>query len=634
MCRPCLYKAWRRLERTVSQRRQQTRGNMSPVTSAFCYIGVIAAVGAIQSTGQEISRQPRLFHLDDYDRCLSKQDGLYCLGTFRLTAESPNSLYEALKNHSGPHSFDRTLLHRGYCVSARCPSSEANATLRFERCVRQRARALSLNSTLSSLKYCRAFGQESAPDDAWPYRAFLAAIGALLLLNFAGTIYDVSAGEKGKNKILTSWSMKANWQKLTASYDSCDPSRSVLSPIRGARVFLLVTVVMSHAIEMTYKSHIANPEFLETAQRHPMSMILRNGSSVVQTFTVISNFLLAFILLRFASKKKLGLSMLPALIMYRVVRISPVHLLVVGFAATWWRLAGDGPLWSALVTAESDICRRKFWSHLLFLNNLIEPQKQCMLQTWFLAVDLQLYIVACFVTLSLVNNLRRAIFVIGGMFIVSCLLNVGLAYVYHWKSLLYLLSPENLRTTFEGVSSFSYFYISPWGSLPACFLGLFAAHLQLYVKEQGYDVTKTKWLVQLYHVSLPLCVAWLLTGYVMTSLTTRGSFAAYIGFERPIISAIAALLLYGAANNLDNCFRRLFSWHGWQLPARLSLSVMMVHRVINMQLVATRTAAVRTSVASIVLDGAVTTFLSYLLAVPLTLLVEMPVQRTFTALFT
>ncbi|KPI98971.1 Nose resistant to fluoxetine protein 6 [Papilio xuthus] len=544
-------------------------------------------------------------------------------------------MFDSLKEYSSNlTNFNHTLLHRGYCVSSRCQSSEKNATLRFERCVQDRTQRLSMNATLKILKYCRTSKQaKKFEDNKLPYIIFGVVVGVLLVLNVVGTAYTEFVGNK-KNSILGCWSVKENWCRLVRTYDDSDPVRDALSPIQGARVLLLVLVIIGHVIEINYKTYITNPIFFETAQKNPMSIFFKNGSSIVQAFVVISNFLFAYMLLAYSQKKKVSISMLPLSILYRIVRISPVYLLMLGFKASWWRLAGDGPLWSDLVIPESDVCRKKFWLHAFFVHNLIEPEKYCMLQSWFLAVDVQLHIIACFLTLILINNRRRAIYVIGSLFVASCFLNSGLAYIYDWKSLMYLLSPEMMRNTFEGVSSFWYFYTTPWGSLPACLLGLFVAHLHLYAKEQGYHITNTKWLVHLYNIAVPICLAWVLSGHIISSWTTRISMATYIGIERPMFSAISALLLYGSTDKLDNWFRRWMAWSGWQVPARLSLCVLVLHRAINTQLVAVQTAAVTTSVFAIAIYVIQTTFTSYLLAIPMMMLVELPIQRTFVAYIT
>lgn len=62
--------------------------------------------------------------------------------------------------------------------------------------------------------------------------------------------------------------------------------------------------------------------------------------------------------------------------------MSPSYFFVVWFAASWWARAGRGPLWAPHVRAEADVCRRKWWTHLLYLNNVLYADDKCLIQTW------------------------------------------------------------------------------------------------------------------------------------------------------------------------------------------------------------------------------------------------------------
>lgn len=106
-----------------------------------------------------------------------------------------------------PHHFNRTEIHRGYCVSSRCSAlaTERNTTLRFEQCASQWGRRRSLRTTLTKLSYCRTYAQEYAkqhnpePLDI-PHRVFIYVVMALLAVNTLGTLYDVFTSDDAKSK--------------------------------------------------------------------------------------------------------------------------------------------------------------------------------------------------------------------------------------------------------------------------------------------------------------------------------------------------------------------------------------------------------------------------------------------------
>lgn len=62
--------------------------------------------------------------------------------------------------------------------------------------------------------------------------------------------------------------------------------------------------------------------------------------------------------------------------------MSPSYFVVVWFAASWWARLGRGPLWAPLVQAEASVCQAKWWTHLLYLNNVLYADDKCLIQTW------------------------------------------------------------------------------------------------------------------------------------------------------------------------------------------------------------------------------------------------------------
>nr|XP_034827889.1 O-acyltransferase like protein-like [Maniola hyperantus] len=698
-----------------------------------CTLVVAAAAAAREFTEDDQIRLPRLFHLDNYERCLGPRDGLYCMGTVRMSADKPNAAFNFIKDYSSDsQNFDRTLVHRGYCLSSRCPSKEANRTLRFERCIEQQALSPGIHASLQSISckthedlrvkergmdlpqrillgivavilFFNVIGTLCIEQQALspgihaslqsisckthedlrvkergmdiPQRILLGIVAVILFFNVIGTLYYLATSGEGKSKLLKAWSIQSNLARLTATYEDGDPRLSALSPIQGVRVLLLTLVIMTHAAEIQYKVHLYNPEYFEKVLQQSATMLIRNGSALTQLFIVISNFLFAYSMLLYSknTQKQLGLAQLPMCILHRLARIIPVHLLLVGFAATWWRQTGDGPQWELTVGAESDTCRKKFWAHALFLHNFIYPDEHCMLTgdgrqweltvraeidtcrkkfwthalflhnfiypdehcmlpTWFLAVDMQLYIVAAVLTLYLMQKKKRQIPILATLFIASCVMNFALAYVNEWKSLLFIMVPENVRQTFRGISSFSQFYTAPWGSLPACFMGLLTAHVHFDLQEQGYKISKHKWFEWMFHMTVPLYMAWILAGNAILEHTTHVATAAYVAIERPSFALLAAFTLLGIANNIDGRLRRAWAWRGWATIGRMSLSIMMLHWIVNMYIVGTRRTLTEVSVTSIGSDMLGTIFWTTLLALPVTLLVESPILRSFTAL--
>lgn len=68
---------------------------------------------------EEYARFPRLYHLDDYETCLSQPDGLYCLGSFHIAPlKQPHAVFDMLKvsqqRKVGAEGPQATVMHHRY----------------------------------------------------------------------------------------------------------------------------------------------------------------------------------------------------------------------------------------------------------------------------------------------------------------------------------------------------------------------------------------------------------------------------------------------------------------------------------------------------------------------------------------
>lgn len=108
------------------------------------------------------------------------------------------------QEYSEDRTFNRTLIRRGYCVSARCPSTERNASLRFERCAQQWGHDRALRTSLKTLHYCRSAEANRLGVDTLEtsYRVVLYAMYAFLTLNLVGTVYDFMSEGNAQSKLV------------------------------------------------------------------------------------------------------------------------------------------------------------------------------------------------------------------------------------------------------------------------------------------------------------------------------------------------------------------------------------------------------------------------------------------------
>lgn len=55
---------------------------------------------------------------------------------------------------------------------------------------------------------------------------------------------------------------------------------------------------------------------------------------------------------------------------------------------------GYGPLWKAHTQIEAQYCRQNWWQNLLFISTMTQKEDLCMLSTWYLSTDFQLFLIS------------------------------------------------------------------------------------------------------------------------------------------------------------------------------------------------------------------------------------------------
>ncbi|CAH4030679.1 unnamed protein product [Pieris brassicae] len=582
---------------------------------------------------------PPLFQLDNYDACLVR-NATFCLGSFHLSAPDDNQLNSLLQwvSSNARHRFNHTQLHRGLCLSTSCinvSNTPMSPEQQFQQCVNNVTRSqYGLEASMLRLDYCKdAQTPASVPLDVAD-DIFLALCIALLSANILGTLYDIFRHKTNKgNQLLLSWSLISNYRNFTHIYPNEDTIVSRFNSIHGIKSFILQLIILAHSVIAIHMAYVYNTKSLETLRRHPALMILMNGSQGVQPFIVLSSFIFVhnFLLLDERYKKRSPVLIFFVFLLRRIARILPLYMFMVGFTATWSRFIADGTMWIPIMEKEAQVCRMKWWSHALFINNLYRPDDRCLVQTWFIAVDMQLYALSIVLAIALTRWTKVVIKIIPLLFLVTILCNFVAAYTFNLKAGLYLSNPEYLKKLHYGMPSFKWMYAAPWASLPASLLGIATAYLYYEMRNNKIDLNKYKWFKIIYRASVPGLFGWIYAGYFLPDEPSRLLSAVYAAFDRPIICIIFCIVLLGFIYRIDNIYWRAMSWSGWQILGRMSLCILMIHWTFNLMQIALQTNVKEVSVLQHIGHWLVTVLMTYLTSIPLHLLVEIPVQKFLRA---
>ncbi|PRD20667.1 UNVERIFIED_CONTAM: nrf-6 [Trichonephila clavipes] len=74
------------------------------------------------------------------------------------------------------------------------------------------------------------------------------------------------------------------------------------------------------------------------------------------------------------------------------IRLTPVYMMFLAFYTTLMAYLGSGPLWNYKETDPN--CQTYWWWNLLYFNNFLTAANQCIPWSWYLANDMQFYVLS------------------------------------------------------------------------------------------------------------------------------------------------------------------------------------------------------------------------------------------------
>lgn len=149
-------------------------------------------------------------------------------------------------------------------------------------------------------------------------------------------------------------------------------------------------VVLGHVVLFMNVMPVYNPQYMEKNFYRIVTMILVNGTTIIQTFFVISGYLLSIQFMKLQETSKFSLKHFWTAIIYRYLRwtknisfklnekmykinrfsrLTPAYLFIILFHSTWLVRLQNGPLWPHVTETERTYCRNNWWANVFYINN-------------------------------------------------------------------------------------------------------------------------------------------------------------------------------------------------------------------------------------------------------------------------
>ncbi|XP_055608118.1 nose resistant to fluoxetine protein 6-like [Uranotaenia lowii] len=376
-------------------------------------------------------------HQEDANRSAESIRGRYCLMDVPLTILSD--------------FFNNNTVQRGFPTLGGTPSIKVG-TCFPDSCSSQQLRKL-INSTL---KFEVAMECESPlpPIQTKDIVAIFifSAIGFLLILS---TVYDVCQRIRSRQPrmALAMFSLYSNGLKLfqvvlkERSHLDYYKKSEQIDCLNGIRVLSMVWIVFCHNYLMVIVAPNVNPISVFDWVRSYHSMIVVAATVSVDSFFLMSGMLVCWSLLKELNRSsRLNL---PLMYLHRYLRLTPPFAALILLTATVLKYFGSGPFWNSTLLGMEQACDKYWWSALLYLQNYVNPTQMCLGHSWYLSVDMQLYILSPLIIYPLWRWRRKALVAIAALILLSmgCVIALFLVYELRLSMLDPKQSPERNKMT-------------------------------------------------------------------------------------------------------------------------------------------------------------------------------------------
>nr|KAG5706681.1 hypothetical protein BaRGS_005751 [Batillaria attramentaria] len=162
----------------------------------------------------------------------------------------------------------------------------------------------------------------------------------------------------------------------------------------------------------------------------------------------------------------------PLFFFHRFWRLTPLYMMVIFFNISIEQYMGSGPNWFDRDKSR-EACEENWWTNLLYINNLVNLDKRCLGESWYLANDMQFYLLSPLIFVPFYYSPY-----LGGLSSLAFLLATTISPGVITSELHFTAGSAKLaEKTVAGANSFNDYYIKPYCRMGPYVVGLVAGYI-------------------------------------------------------------------------------------------------------------------------------------------------------------
>ncbi|XP_059139852.1 nose resistant to fluoxetine protein 6-like [Physella acuta] len=320
-------------------------------------------------------------------------------------------------------------------------------------------------------------------------------------------------------KVLIAFSFYTNGSKLL---NTTQPPGS-LTAVHGIRFLSMSWVMLGHMYTYGVETFANTLTKFSALLSTWTADVIANSFVSVDTFFTLSGILVSYLVVKdyLATGKKVNWA---CFYFHRLWRLTPPYMMILVTVLGLQRFMGSGALWRTLQPPDKDKCETHWWLNLLYVNNLVRSREECFGHSWYLANDMQFYLITPAMLLPLLINRSVGVVVCVTLLFAHWTATATLSVVNEWPPVMLGLDVHILETSAHWME---HYYIVPWCRIGPYIIGIF-----------------TGYVLAVYEGKLHMNKMTVLTGWVSTvgaGLAIVYGLRGDIGGEDPSVVGVAAL---------------------------------------------------------------------------------------------
>ncbi|XP_070168533.1 nose resistant to fluoxetine protein 6-like [Polyergus mexicanus] len=471
------------------------------------------------------------------------------------------------------------LITLGLCLPASCSINDL--TLILEKIFRDR---IFFISDLYSVDFKLIEIKNLKDDQQWlSYDAifFICVLALTFFIMIIGTMYDIFVHQKyllAKEKTNTTANVENMSEEMeitslsshrenrigkilicfsvytnTKIIFSTKLDANAIPTIHGLKFLTMNWIILFRTIFFML-NYIDNKTFLWRIFPDFFIQVLRNIIIPTDTFLFTSGLLVAYLYLKDKMGKdkttstnyKAKLNEFFIHIIKRFIRLTPAYMMMIGILqlnSAWYdKNSQFYPNYRL-----HEICTKYLWRNFVYINNLFDLDSMCMIWSWYLANDMQYFIIATVLLILSTVYFYMTVVVLGALLIGSIVLTGYISYIY-----------EYIPTFDEQYRLSSVLYYPPWIRIGPYIIGIITGYI---VRRLNKKLVLRKKIVILCWCLGSACIIFVLLGFYERNVSILYA-AVYVALSR-------TLWAIGIAWIVIACFTK----HGGIVNRLLSLKV-------------------------------------------------------------